>query len=83
MRPSGVRTKGAVCTPDDFDQIREYLAGRITNPVIAQEIESRCSVAGPTDCNIRDLVYLKLALDTQAPAVDTRCDAALSPAQEP
>jgi hypothetical protein len=74
---------GAVLDPDDFDEIREYLAGRITNPVIAQETESRCSVAGPTDCNIRDLVYLKLALDTAAPAVDTRCDAALSPAQEP
>jgi hypothetical protein len=72
---------GAVLDPDDFDEIRDYLAGRITNPVIAQEIESRCSVAGPTDCNIRDLVYLELALDTAAPAVDTRCDAALSPAQ--
>jgi hypothetical protein len=72
-----------VLDPDDFDEIRDYLAGRITNPVIAQEIESRCSVAGPTDCNIRDLVYLELALDAAAPAVETRCDAALSPAQDP
>jgi hypothetical protein len=74
---------GAVLDPDDFEQIRDYLAGLVTNPVIAQEIENRCSVAGPTDCNIRDLVYLKLALDTAAPAVDTRCDAALSPAPSP
>ena len=69
--------------PDDFDQIREYLAGRVTNPVIAQEIEERCSVSGTTECNIRDLVYLKLALDTAAPSVETRCDAALSPGLGP
>jgi hypothetical protein len=74
---------GAVLNPDDFERIRDYLAGLVTNPVTAQEIESRCSVAGPTDCNIRDLVYLKLALDTAASSVEPRCDAALSPAQEP
>jgi hypothetical protein len=74
---------GAVLDPDDFDEIRDYLSGRITNPVIAQEIESRCAVAGTTECNIRDLIFLEMAIDFAAPAVATRCDATLSPAQGP
>jgi hypothetical protein len=74
---------GSVLDPADFDEIRDYLSGRITNPIIAADIEARCSVAGTTECNIRDLVFLRQAIDSAAPAVDTRCDAALSPAEEP
>jgi len=71
---------GAVLSPDDFNTIRLYLTGLITNPVIAAEIAARCSVEGTTDCNIRDLVLLKLAMDAGDPSVATKCDAALSPA---
>jgi hypothetical protein len=71
---------GAVLDPGDFDQIRDYLAGRVTNPILAQQIEERCSVTGTTECNIRDLVFLEKALDASASSVETRCDAALSPA---
>jgi len=74
---------GAVLDPDDFEEIFDYLAGKITNPVVAEEIESRCSVAGTTECNIRDLVFLKQAIDAGVPSVDTRCAAALSPPPAP
>ena len=37
---------GAVTSPDDFDEIFDYLAGQITNPIAAAEIEARCSVGG-------------------------------------
>jgi hypothetical protein len=49
------------------------------------EIEARCSVAGTTECNIRDLVFLKQQMDL-GPGVgsaEVRCDAALSPAAGP
>jgi hypothetical protein len=73
---------GAVMSPDDFDEIRDYLSGRatVTDPAV---IEARCSVAGTVECNIRDLVFLKQALDAAAPSVETRCDAALSPPNAP
>jgi hypothetical protein len=71
---------GAVLAAD-FELIRDYLSGKVTNPVVAAEIEERCSVVGSPDCNMRDLVYLKLAIDNGDPSVETRCDAALSPAQ--
>jgi FG-GAP repeat len=64
----------------DVDQIRDYLTGLIINPGIAAKVEARCSVAGTTDCNIRDLVLLQNALGAGDPSVPTRCDAALSPA---
>jgi hypothetical protein len=70
---------GAVLDPDDFDEIFDYLAGKITNPIVAAEIEARCSVAGTTECNIRDLVFLQQAIAAGDPSVATRCDAALSP----
>jgi len=37
-------------------------------------------VAGTTECNIRDLVFLKKSIDAAATEVELRCDAALSPA---
>jgi hypothetical protein len=55
----------------------------MTNPVIAAEIESRCSVAGTVECNIRDLVFLKKAMDAMDPGVEVHCDAALSPPNGP
>jgi hypothetical protein len=64
----------------DFDLIRDYLSGKVTNPVTAQEIEERCSVAGTTECNMRDLLFLRLALDAGSPGVERRCDAAVAPA---
>jgi hypothetical protein len=70
-----------VLSPDDFDEIRGYLSGKITNPLVGAEIEERCSVAGTPECDIRDLVFLKLAIDAGIRSVETRCDAALSPAQ--
>jgi len=69
--------------PDDFDEIRDYLAGRISNPSVAEQIEARCSVAGTVECNIRDLVFLKQAIDAAATEVPIRCDAALSPPNAP
>jgi len=55
-------------------------AGRptITDPA---DIEARCSVAGTTECDIRDLVFLQRAIAAMPPPenVETRCDAALSP----
>ena len=74
---------GAVLDPDDFDDISDFLAGKITNPIDAAAIERRCSVAGTTECNIRDLVFLKQAIDAGATSVDLRCDAALSPPNGP
>jgi hypothetical protein len=74
---------GAVLDPDDFDDLRAYLSGQVTNPLIAQKIEERCSIVGTTDCNIRDLVHLWLALDAGATSVETRCDAALAPPPQP
>ncbi|MGH0032674.1 MAG: thrombospondin type 3 repeat-containing protein [Myxococcota bacterium] len=75
---------GAVIDPDDVDEIFDYLAGRptITDPA---DIEARCSVAGTTECNIRDLVFLQQALDAgpMGPGVELRCDAALSPPNAP
>jgi hypothetical protein len=73
---------GAVMSPEDFDEIRDYLSGRatVTDPAI---IEARCSVVGTVECNIRDLVFLKQAIDAAATNVETRCDAALSPANAP
>ena len=42
---------------------------------------ARCSVAGTTECNIRDLFFLKQQLDLGpgVGSVELRCDAALSP----
>jgi hypothetical protein len=74
---------GAVLDPDDTDEIRDYLSGRITNPIVAAEVEGRCSVTATTECNIRDLVFLMKSIDVAAPSVPTRCDAALSPAPSP
>ncbi|HEX5065075.1 MAG TPA: hypothetical protein VFY49_03110 [Myxococcota bacterium] len=74
---------GAVLDPDDADEIRDYLTGRITNPIVAAEVAGRCSVAATPECNIRDLVFLMKSVDVAAPAVPTRCDAALSPAGGP
>ena len=65
--------------PYDFDQIFDLLAGKISNPLVAEEIRARCSVAGTTDCDIRDLVFLQRAIAAGDPNVETRCDAALSP----
>ncbi len=76
----GEATGDGAVFAEDYAQIRAYLAGRITSPTLLAQIEARCSVAGPTDCNIRDLVVLKQALDSGAAGVATRCDAALSPA---
>jgi len=73
---------GAVLDPDDFDEIRVFLSGKIRNPVIAARIEERCSVTGTTECNIRDLIFLRRAIDAGDSSVGTRCDAALSPARE-
>jgi hypothetical protein len=50
-----------------------------THGLLAAEIEERCSVMGTTKCDIRDLVFLGLAMDAGDPSVETRCDAALSP----
>lgn len=58
------------------------MAGKVSNPVIAAEIEERCSVAGTTDCNLRAPVFLKQAMDMAATSVEARCDAALSPATQ-
>lgn len=63
---------------DDIQQVREFLLGSITNPVIAADVEARCSVVGTPECNIRDLVVLQQAFD-QAIATTPRCDAALAP----
>jgi hypothetical protein len=73
---------GAVLNPDDFDEIFDYLAGRptLTDPA---DIEARCSVTGTVECNIRDLVFLKQAIDAGASSVPVRCDAALSPPNAP
>ena len=64
---------------DDFEAIFDLLAGRIT-PIDPEydEIVARCSVVGTTACNIRDLVFLRQAIDTATPA-EKRCDAALAP----
>ena len=70
---------GAVLDPDDFDDLAAYLSGQITNPVIGAQIEARCSVIHTTECNVLDLVHLRLALDGVLPGVETRCDAALAP----
>ena len=70
---------GAVLDPADFDQIRNFLLGTITDPVLAGEIEARCSVVGTTECNTRDLIVLRRALDDMDSSVALRCDAALSP----
>jgi hypothetical protein len=70
----------------DFDEIRDYLPGKITVPTVTDRIEERCSVVGTPECNMRDLVFLKLALDATMPpatSVPTRCDAALSPPPAP
>jgi hypothetical protein len=73
-------------TPDpdpldqDFEELWNFLAGNLTNPI---GIAERCSVVGTTECNIRDLLFLRQALDTAAPSVATRCDAALSPPSAP
>ncbi len=74
---------GAVLDPDDLQEIRDYLSGQITNPVLAADIAARCSVAGTTECNMRDLVVLQVAIDNASPEVENRCDAALSPATHP
>jgi hypothetical protein len=76
---------GAVLSPADFDLIRDYLSGKDVSPHDPAAIEARCSVAGTTECNIRDLVFLKQALDAGpgVGSVETRCDAALSPATGP
>ena len=74
-----VTTNGAVLDPDDFDDLAAYLSGQITNPVIGAQIEARCSVIHTTECNVLDLVHLRLALDGVLPGVETRCDAALAP----
>jgi hypothetical protein len=74
---------GAVLDPDDFDDLRAYLSGQVTNPLIAAQIEARCSIVGTTDCNMRDLVHLWLAMDAGATSADTRCDAALAPPPQP
>ena len=65
--------------PTDFDQLFDFLLGKISNPIIAASIEERCSIAGTTECNLRDLVFLRKALDDAAPSVDLRCNAALAP----
>jgi hypothetical protein len=70
---------GAVLDPDDYDELADYLSGQINNPLIAAQIEARCSVVHTTECNVLDLVHLWLALDAQATSVETRCDAALAP----
>ena len=69
----------------DFDLIRDYLAGRDVSPHSPEQIEARCSVAGTTECNIRDLLFLKMELDLGAGvgSPEVRCDAALSPAAGP
>jgi hypothetical protein len=74
---------GAVMDPADFEEIRDSLSGKIVVPEVAAEIEERCSVAGTTECNMRDLVFLKLAIDAGPGVgeVESRCDAALSPAR--
>jgi hypothetical protein len=65
---------------EDFDAIFDLLAGKITNPLVAKAVRERCSIVGTTECNIRDLVYLRKAIDDVAvTTVETRCDAALSP----
>jgi hypothetical protein len=73
---------GAVMDPGDFDEIFDYLAGRPT-ATPAAEIEARCSVAGTPECNIRDLLFLKQAIDAASTTVELRCDAALSPPNLP
>ncbi|MGH0031140.1 MAG: thrombospondin type 3 repeat-containing protein [Myxococcota bacterium] len=73
---------GAVLDPDDFDEIFDYLSGNPTTTPAA-EIEARCSVVGTVECNIRDLVFLKQAIDAMDPEVELRCDAALSPPNAP
>ena len=75
-----VETGTPATVDDDYIVIRDYLAGRYANdPALETEIESRCSVIGTTECNIRDLFFLREALDL-AIAPKSFCDAALSPA---
>jgi hypothetical protein len=62
-------------SPEDYEQVRDFLGGE---PGTA-EVGERCSVVGDPECIIRDLVFLKLALDESATSVEPRCDAALSP----
>ena len=63
----------------DFDRTRDFLTGVIQDPT--GEIEERCSVVGTPACNIRDLLFLKKALETSDASLlgIRRCDAALSP----
>ena len=64
----------------DFDEIRDYLSGKITVPTVTDRSEERCSVVGTPECNMQDLVVLKLAMDAGDPSIGSHCDAALSPA---
>lgn len=64
---------------DDVTRIREHLVG--LNP--SAIVEAKCSVAGTVECNIRDPVFLKEAIDGLEPSVAIRCDAALSPPNAP
>ena len=73
---------GAVLAAD-FDEIFDLLAGKIGTPLVAEQIAARCSVAGTTECNVRDLVFLKRDLDAGDSTVPLRCDAALSPPNGP
>ena len=75
----GVVDDSVTPSDDDLVQIRDFLLGRITNPIIRADVEARCSVAGSPECNIRDLVLLQQALDSATPS-ETRCDASLAPA---
>jgi hypothetical protein len=63
----------------DFEIIRDYLTGKIAAPGIAAAIEERCSVVGTTECNMQDLLYLRLAIGAGNTPPQARCDAALSP----
>jgi hypothetical protein len=44
---------------------------------------STTRAAGTTECNIRDLLFLALAMDAGDQSVETKCDAALSPVPGP
>jgi hypothetical protein len=68
---------GAVFAPDTAP-LREALTGQASAAVL-----SRCSVAGGPECDIRDYVILKRALEGKLPGISSVCASAVQGTQLP